>query len=145
MESVLNDLYMKSAGRSKTAKLSEDITIVIPRKKAAGGAAGAVVGGIVGGPVGAVVGGVVGAAVAGNTKEMKRAIASGVEAARNSVFGGRVKYAATEARRRVTGAFDRLKTRVSGSAKPAPRKPAGKRKAPGKSKAPGKAKGRTRR
>ena len=124
---------MKSAKRSKVvpASPSDDITIVIPKQKAAGGAAGAVVGGIVGGRVGALLGGVVGAAVAGNSKRVKDAIRSGVDAAKKSAVGQRVKNAATAAGKRVAGAYGRLKSRAGfASPKPEParktRKPAAK-------------------
>src|SRR5215210_8106350 len=64
----------KSAGGQKAE--SQDITVSVPRDKAAGAAAGAVVGGVVAGPIGAVVGGVVGSMVAGNTEKIGNAMSS---------------------------------------------------------------------
>lgn len=125
---------MKSAKRTKVvpSSSSDDITIVIPKQKAAGSAAGAVVGGIVGGRVGALLGGVVGAAVAGNSAKVKGAIRSGLDAAKKSAIGRKVKNAATAAGKRVAGAYERLKSRAgftSGKQEPArkTRKPVAKK------------------
>src|SRR5262245_48452704 len=93
---------MKPNKRSKPAapaseSSGDSITVTIPKNKAAGGAAGAVVGGIMGGPVGAVFGGVIGASLPGNTDKVKKAVYSGVAAAKKSSIGKFVQRTASRA------------------------------------------------
>jgi hypothetical protein len=161
---------MNSRKRSKPSKptattTADGITVTIPKNKAAGGAAGAIVGGIVAGPLGAVVGGAVGASMAGNSKQVKEALntgmkaaKSGVAAARKSDLGKRITKAATAAGESVASAYRSVKARVqkavaskstakaapkkalpAAKAKPAPKaKPAAKTKPAAKAKAPAK-------
>jgi hypothetical protein len=102
----------KSPVKKSKAPAPDNITVDIPKNKAAGGAAGAVVGGIVGGPVGAVVGGVVGASLAGNTAKVKKAISEGVTTVRKSGMGKTVSDAVHTAGKKIAKAYEQAKAKV---------------------------------
>jgi DNA-binding protein HU-beta len=110
---------MKPTKSSKATSTQDTITVNIPKNKAAGGAAGAVVGGIMAGPVGALVGGALGAYVPGNTAKVKKAVSTGVTAARNSKLGQLVKRTATNAGNRISKVFQKVKAKVTAKTKSA--------------------------